>query len=99
AKDRHEDPVGVVWIDEDRAELLAVPQPEMVPGLAAVGRFVNAVAGGEIGSLQTLATADVDDVGVGGRHGQRAHRAGRLVIEEGLPGAPVIGGLPDTAVT
>src|SRR5207244_3970871 len=40
-----EDSVGVMWIDDDGTDLLAVFQPHVPPGLAAVGGFVNAVPG------------------------------------------------------
>src|SRR5439155_9583751 len=73
-------------------------QAHVLPRLAAVGRFVDAVAGGQVGPLQTLAAADVDDVGLGRGDGERADRSGRLVVEDRLPGPSGIRGLPDAAV-
>ena len=93
-----EEAVGIVRVDEDGGNLLAVAQAEVAPGLAGVGRFVHAVADGEVGALQAFAAADVDDVGVGGRDGEGADGAGGLVVEDGLPGAAVVVGLPDAAV-
>ena len=93
-----EELVGIARIDGDLRDLLAVAQAEMRPRLAGVGGFVDAVAGGEIGTLQSFAAAGVDDVGIGGRDGERADGAGGLVVEDGVPGAAVIGGLPDAAV-
>ncbi len=72
AEHGHEQAVGIFGIDEDGRDLLAVAQTEMLPRLAAVGRFVHAVADGKIGPLQTFAAADIDDVGIGGRDGERA---------------------------
>src|SRR5439155_25758411 len=93
-----EDAVGVLGIDEDRRDLLAVAQAQVFPRLAAVGRFVDAIADGQVGALEALAAADVEDVGVGRRYGQGADGAGGLVVEDGVPGAAGVGGLPDTAV-
>ena len=73
-------------------------RPRCVQVLPRVGGLVDAVAVGEIGPLQALAAADVDDVRVGRRDGEGADGAGRLVVEDRLPGAAVVGGLPDAAV-
>src|SRR5262249_12612465 len=93
-----EDAVGVARVDEDGGNLLAVAQADVLPRLAAVGRFVDAVAGGQVGPLQALAAADVEDVGVGGGDGQGADGAGGLVVEDRHPGAAGVGRLPDAAV-
>ena len=93
-----EEPVGIARVDGDLRNLLAVAQAEMRPGLAGVGGFVDAVADGEVGPLQALAAADVDDVRIGGRDGDGADGAGRLVVEDRIPGAAVVGRLPDAAV-
>ena len=73
-------------------------RPRCFQVLPRVGGFVDAVADGEIGPLQAFAAADVDDVGIGRRDGERADGAGRLIVEDRLPGAAVVGGLPDAAV-
>ena len=90
--------VGVRRIDHDLGNLLGVAQAEVRPRLAGVGGLVHAVAGGQVGPLLRLAGADVDHVGIGRRHGQRANRAGRRRIEDRQPRAPGVGGLPDAAV-
>ena len=93
-----EQPVGVAGIDGDLRNLLRVAQPQVPPRLAAVGGLVDAVAGGEVGPLQALAAAHVDDVGI--RRGDRdgADRAGRLAVEDGRPGPAVIVGPPHASV-
>src|SRR5438046_1115106 len=48
--------------------------------------------------MQTLATADINDVGVGGSHGDGADRLRRLAIEDGVPSAAVVIRLPDAAI-
>ena len=98
AEDGDEELVGIARIDGDLRDLLAVAQAEVGPGLAGVGGFVDAVADGEIGTLESFAAADVDDVGIGGSDGESADGAGGLVVEDGVPGAAVVGGLPDAAV-
>src|SRR6185437_3451171 len=70
----------------------------MRPGLAGVGGFVDAVADGEIRAVQALAAANVNDVGIRGRDGNRADGAGGLVVKDRLPGPSVIVGLPHTAI-
>src|SRR4029078_6001375 len=54
--------------------------------------------GGEIGTLQTLAATDVDDVCVSWCNGDRADRPGALFVEDRIPGAAVVRGFPDAAV-
>ena len=82
---------GIARVDGDLRDLLAVAQAEMRPGLAGVGGFVDAVADREIGTLQSLAAADVDDVRIGRRDGDRADGSGRLIVEDRIPGAAVVG--------
>ncbi len=93
-----EEAVGVARIDEDGGDLPGVAESEVAPGFAGVGGLVHAVADGEIGALEAFAGAYVDGVGVGGGEGDGADGAGGLVVEEGLPGAAEIIGLPDAAV-
>ena len=87
---RDEESIGIARIDRDLRDLLAVAQAEMRPGFARVGRFVDAVADGQIGPMQAFAAADIDDVRIRNRHRDRADGTGRLIVENRLPGAPVI---------
>ncbi len=98
AEDGGEEAVGAARIDDDLRDLLAVPEAEVGPGPAGVGRFVDAVADREVGPLEALTARDVDDVRVRGRDGDGPDRARRLVVEDGAPGAAVVGRLPDAAV-
>jgi hypothetical protein len=93
-----EEPLRIARVDGDLRDLLPVAQAEVAPGPARVHRSVDSVAGGEVGALQAFSAADVDDVGVRGRHRQRADGAGRLIVEERPPGASVIVGAEDAAV-
>ena len=98
AEDGHEESVRVAWVDHNLCDLLPVAQAEMGPVLSGVGGAVDAVSGREVGALQSFATADIEDVGVGGCHGDGADRTGGLLIEDRLPGDAVIGALPDPTV-
>src|SRR5476649_295491 len=50
-----EEAIGIGRIDLDHRNLLTVAQPEVLPALSAVRRFVNAVTGREIGAMEALA--------------------------------------------
>src|SRR5258708_7178095 len=84
--------------NQDSGDLLRIAKAEMTPVLAAIVRFVHAVADGEVGTLESFAATNVEDVGVGGRDRDGANGAGRLLVEERLPGAAIVVGLPDAAV-
>ena len=70
----------------------------MRPGLARVVRAVDAVADREIGPVQPFAACRVDDVVVGRRDRDGADRLRVFMVEDRLPGAAGIGGLPHAAV-
>ena len=98
AERRDEQTIRVLRIDDDGTDLACLAQAEMLPARPGVGRLVDAVADREIRTLQPLAAADVDDVGIGWRDRDRADRLRRLPVEERRPRQPVIGRLPDAAV-
>src|SRR5205823_4836878 len=97
-EDGDKNAVGIARVNGDGTDLLAVAQAEMLPGLAGVGGFVDAVAGGEVGAAQSFAAAHVNNFGIGGRDGQRADGLRGLIVENGRPGLAGVGGLPDAAV-
>ena len=88
--------VGVARMDLDAGDLPSLWQPDMCPGLAAVRRFVHAVAmAGSDPSDRLLPSTDVDDVGVRRRHGNGADRADvEVVVGEILPGQTGVLRLP-----
>src|SRR5260370_37397902 len=94
----HEDAIRIFGIDEDGGDLLRVAQAEMLPRLAGVGGFVDAITGREIRALETFAAPDIKNIGVGWRDGNRADRAGRLVVENGIPRVAGVGCLPNASV-
>src|SRR5205807_6734310 len=91
------DDVGVGGVDDDAADVLRVPQAHVLPGLAAVGRFVDAVAPGDAVAGVGLAGADPDHVGVRFGDGHVAERNRRLALEDGRPGGAIVDGLPQAA--
>src|SRR5467141_3079378 len=91
--------VGIFRVDEDRGDLLGVAEVwQMRPGFSGIGGFVYAIAGREIGALQSFATAHVNNVRIGRSNSQCANGAAGLVVENRIPGVSEIGGLPDAAV-
>ena len=95
---RGEHAARIARVDEERGNLLTVPQAPMAPGGAAVGGPVDPVPDGQIGPLQPLAGPDVQRLWIGRRHGDRADRARRLAVEDRAPGTTVIPAAPHAAV-
>src|SRR5579859_5838049 len=90
--------IRVARIDGERRDLLSIHQAEMRPGLTGVGGLVDAIANGEIGTVQSLATAYINNVGVRGRNGNGTDGLRGLMVENWVPGAAVVVRFPDAAV-
>ena len=70
----------------------------MLPGRTGVGGLPHAVALIDCPAhIADVARPDVNDVGIGGRHGDRTDRSHVLFIEDRLPHHAAIGGLPGSA--
>src|SRR5262249_52237830 len=91
------DGAGVARVEEDLADVLGLLQADLVPGLAAVDGFVDAVAVADRALAVVLAGAYPDDVGVLRVQGDVADRVGALFVENGRPGGAGVLGLPDAA--
>src|SRR5262249_1484328 len=87
------DDVGVLRVNGEFADLESLLQPHVLPGLAAVGGLVDAVAVGDGVARVVLAGADPDDVPVRRRHGHVAYGYGGLAVELVLEGDAVVGRL------
>src|SRR5882672_11308979 len=98
AESGDEQAIRVFRIDGDLWNLLRVAQAEMRPRRAGIRRFVDAVADREVRPRQSLAAADINNVGIARRDRHPANRSGRLVVEDRLPCAARVGGFPDAAV-
>src|SRR5215471_14720926 len=93
-----EQAVWILRVDVDVGDHLAVEEAEMRPGRAGIGRLVEAVAGREVRPNDSSTRPDVNDVRIRRRDGDRADRAGRLTVEERLPGRAVVRRAPHAAV-
>src|SRR6266404_3854023 len=70
----------------------------MLPCASSVGRFVYAVADGEIRATQPFAAAHINNVWIGRRNRQRSDRTRGLVVEGRVPSASVVSRLPHAAI-
>src|SRR6185312_11402413 len=90
--------IGPVRIAGEFWNLLAIAQAKMGPRLAGISGFVDAVPDREVRAVQPLAAADINNVGIRRRNGNRANGAGGLMVKDGLPCAAVIIRLPDASI-
>src|SRR5258708_12515534 len=85
-------------MDDEAADLARVLQPGEVPGLSRVGRFVDALADGDIAPDAGGARSDVDDVRIRARDVHGTNGSGReRLCRQILPRYAAVGGLPDAA--
>ena len=91
------DDVRIGGIDDDRPDLARVLEANIGPGLAPVCRAIDPIAPSDIAAQGPLARAHIDNVGSAGGHGYGPDRGIGLSVEQGLPRAPGVGGLPDPA--
>src|SRR6202041_2399887 len=86
-------------IDGEGGNLLAISQAKMGPRFSRVRGSVNPVADRKVGALQAFAAGGVNNIWIGGSHGDGADGLRGLVFEDRRPSAPVIVGFPNAAVT
>src|SRR5579871_5309848 len=90
--------VGILRMHANRADVQSVFETHILPGLARVGGFINAVAVRRVAADVRLAHADVNDIWIGFRNSDGAHRSGfELAIRNRLPGYAAIDGFPNSA--
>ena len=95
---RRENPLRIVRVNQNGANLLSVPQSQVLPLETAIRGFINSVPHAEVGTSQAFSTAGVDDLRIGRCHRQRPNRASRLLVKDRFPRATVVVALPDTAI-
>src|SRR5207248_5362853 len=78
--------VGIGRVHPHPRDLLRLGEPEGGPRLAAVSRFPDPVARGDIATDRVLAGADVDDVRIGLGDAERADGAAEVLVRHGHPG-------------
>src|SRR5688572_12629546 len=91
------DLLRVTWVDDDARDVARVGEAEVLPGLAAVGGLVDAIAERDRVADVGFARADVDHVGIPGFEREVANGLDRLLVEERRPGGAGVGALPDAA--
>src|SRR5262249_55759926 len=92
------DDIGVPRIDLNAPDLLAVAEPDEVPGLARVARAVHAATLSDVRAHVGLARADVDHARIRSSDREGGDRADGHVIEDGLPRAARVEALPNSSV-
>src|SRR5580658_1828154 len=70
----------------------------MFPALSTVCRSVHTVAGGKVWALNAFTAPNVDGFGVRRRDCDCSDGSGRLVVENGDPGAAEVIRFPDAAI-
>src|SRR5205814_10695541 len=81
-------------------DVLRILQPDLRPPFAAIARLVDAVTGRDAAAELALPRADVDDVRIRRRDGDRADRGARdLVVRDVLPCHAAVARLPEAAAS
>ena len=80
-----------------RADVLGVPEPHVLPGLAAVERAIDAVAPRRTLPIVWLAGANPNDVGIRRRYADVADRSRSLLVEDRIEGRAGVSSLPHAA--
>jgi hypothetical protein len=89
--------VGIARVENDAVNALGLVEAVVLPGLAAVDGFVDAVADGHGVARIAFTRADPDDVGTGLEDRHRADRGRRLVVEDRREREPAVDRLPHPA--
>src|SRR5436853_3078473 len=96
AEGRDASDIGILRVDDQRADLAGVPEADVAPGPAAVDRLVDAIAVRHVAARGRLPGADIDDVRIGGRDGERAHGRDRCSVGQRPPRGAPVRRLPDS---
>src|SRR5437016_1782960 len=97
AESGYKSDIGIRRMDDDLADVARVFQPNVVPGLAAVVRTIDAIAERDVAANAGFAGTDINYIGIGIRDGDAADRGGGLLVEEGIPGNAAVRGFPNAA--
>src|SRR5882724_9913713 len=96
-KGGHEYYVWIIWMNDERADLAGVAQPDIFPVLSGIDRFVNPRAISGITANGGFAGANINGIVVGGRHREGADRRNVLLIKERRPIRAAVQRFPDPA--
>jgi len=89
--------VGIGGMDDNLADVARVFQSNVVPGLTAVVRTIDAIAEGDVAANAGFACADINYIGIGVGDRDAADGGSGLLIEEGIPGNTAVSGFPNAA--
>src|SRR6516165_10484390 len=85
-------------MDSDAPDEPGLAEAEMAPPAAGIGRFVDAVAIGDIEPDRGFPGAGINHIGIRGSDGERADRGrGEKAVDHAAPISAAVGRLPDTA--
>ena len=87
----------ITRVDGQTADAAGLVEPHVRPGLASVGRFVDAVANLDVRPDVRVTRAGPHDVCIRWCDRERADGRGGLVVEDRVPVQSAVGGLEDTA--
>src|SRR4051812_29716308 len=76
--------VRILRVDHDARDLVTLLETDVRPMLPGVDRLVHPVTDRRVVARVLLARADVDDIWIARRDGDRADRADVLPVEDGL---------------
>src|SRR5207253_6488557 len=94
---RHVNYVRILRIDDDAGDRLRILEAHLREGLAAIGRFIDAVAEARTLAVIGLAGPYPNDVGIRRRNGDVPNRSSRIGVENRRESRAVIDGFPDSA--
>src|SRR2546422_6885673 len=87
----------ILWVADDRRDVLGVLESGMLPALAAVSGFVNAVAERNTVAGVRFTGADPDNVGISWLNSDISNRNCALSFKDRFPRKSTIRGLPESA--
>ena len=86
--------VRICGVNDNAAYMMGVLESHVCPGLPPIRGFIHTVPPRRALTVVRLARPNPNSVRLRGGHSHIADRAGRLIIEDGLPCYPVVRGLP-----
>jgi len=93
----HEYDIWIIRMNDERADLARVAQPDIFPVLSGIDRFVNTGAVSGVPANGGFAGADVNSVVIGWRDREGADRRNVLLIKERRPIRAAVQRFPDSA--
>ena len=95
----NENPVRVLGVHHNAADVLGIFQPQVLPAFSSVDGAVNAIAEkGARGKFAVgLSGPDIQDIRIGGRQGNVADRKRAFIFKYRFPGNAAIGGFEHAA--